>query len=220
MRTKTLLLTAALSAAGIVSSMAQAGAVYSVNAVGYVNTTLVPGFNLISNPLTASDNTIAGLFGTQLPDGSLVYKYTGTGYVTAQYDELGGGFIPAAAASTTVTPGEGVFVRIPGTANVTVTFVGEVMQGNLSNPIPAGFSIRSSQVPQEGTAADLGFPAADGDTIYQYESTRATPGYYTSLYDELSGSWSPALKTLKVGEAVFVRKVAPANWTRTFSVNG
>ena len=47
MRTKTLLLTAALSAAGIASSMAQ---VYSVNAVGYVNTPLVTGFNLISNP--------------------------------------------------------------------------------------------------------------------------------------------------------------------------
>jgi len=221
MRTKTLLLTAALSAAGIVSSMAQAGAVYSVNAVGYVNTTLVPGYNLISNPLIAANNTIQSLFGTQLPDGSLVYKYNGTGYVTAQYDELSGGFIPAAAASTTVMPGEGVFVRIGGTAPVTVTFVGEVPQGAASNQtIPAGFSIRSSTVPQEGTVADLQFPAADGDTVYQYESTRAVPGYYTSIYDELSGTWSPALKSLKVGEAVFVRKAASATWTRNFSVNG
>ena len=41
MRTKTLLLTAALCAAGIATSKAQ---VYSVNAVGYVNTALVKAF--------------------------------------------------------------------------------------------------------------------------------------------------------------------------------
>ena len=47
MRTKTLLLTAALAAAGVVSSMAQ---VYSVNSVGYVNLTLPNGFSMIANP--------------------------------------------------------------------------------------------------------------------------------------------------------------------------
>jgi hypothetical protein len=190
--------------------------VYSVNAVGYVNTTLVPGFNLISNPLdNKSGNSVANVFGTQLPFGSTVYKYTGTGYITMLYDDLTGW--PATATSTTVMPGEGMFVRVPGAANVTVTFVGDVMQGTLSNPVPAGFSIRSSQVPQEGTATALQFPEADGDTIYQYESTRAVPGYYTSLRD--FGVWTPPLKTLKVGEAFFVRKAAAGNWTRTFNVN-
>jgi hypothetical protein len=76
MRTKTLLLTAALSAAGVATSMAQ-GAVYSVNAVGYVNTPLVAGFNLVSNPLNntaANGNTIESLF-AGVPDGTQVYKF-------------------------------------------------------------------------------------------------------------------------------------------------
>ena len=208
MRTKTLLLTAALSAAGIASSMAQ---VYSVNAVGYVNTDLVPGFNLISNPLIASDNTIAGLFGTSLPEGSIVYKYNGTGFTTAQFTF--GTFV--ANGDVTVEPGEGMFVRVG--SPVTITFVGEVPQGDLSVEVPAGFSIRSSIVPQAGTVEELGFPAAEGDTIYQYESEREVPGYYTSQYN--FGTWNPALKPLEVGEAVFVRTGASKNWTRSFSVN-
>ena len=48
MRTKTLLLTAALSAAGIATSMAQ---VYSANAVGYVNKLIPTGFSMIANPV-------------------------------------------------------------------------------------------------------------------------------------------------------------------------
>src|SRR6478672_7317898 len=46
MRTKTLLLTAALAAVGVSSSMAQ---VYSVNVVGYVNKSVPKGFYMLAN---------------------------------------------------------------------------------------------------------------------------------------------------------------------------
>jgi len=215
MRTKTLLLTAALSAAGIATSMAQ---VYSVNAVGYVNTPLVPGFNLISNPLdnksSANGNSVANLFGTQLPVNSIVYKFNNGTFVGGifTYDEFEG-WVPPAATTTLVPPGEGVFVRTPAAA--TVTFVGDVPQGALSNPIPAGFSIRASQVPQAGTVVALQFPAAEGDAIYQYDETRAVK-YAISQYE--FGEWSP-VPSLKVGEAIFVRTGAAKAWTRTFNVN-
>jgi hypothetical protein len=212
MRTKTLLLTAALSAAGIATSMAQ---VYSVNAVGYVNTALVPGFNLISNPLdNKSGNNIANLFGTQFGQSATVYKFnsaTGT-YQTIAFDDLGGW--PPAASTTTIMPGEGAFVRV-NTA-VTITFVGDVPQGNLTQPIPVGFSIQASQVPQAGnvTAAPFNFPSAVGDTIYQFLPTQT---YQTAAFDDLSG-WSRAVN-LKVGEAFFLRATQARNWTRTFNVN-
>src|SRR5947207_10303632 len=48
MRTKTLLLTAALAAAGAASAMAQN--VYSVNAVGYANVSVPSGFSMIACP--------------------------------------------------------------------------------------------------------------------------------------------------------------------------
>jgi len=213
MRTKTLLLTAALAAAGIASSMAQA--VYSVNAVGYVNTVLKPGFNLVSNPLTAADNKISTLFGTSLPNNSRVYKFNGTTYDIATYSTLLGWTGPGAAL--TVTPGEGVFVQNGGAADVTVTFVGEVPQGPASNTtIPAGFSIRSSAVPQAGTATDLAFPAANNDRIYKWSNSPA--GYTTYNFSTLLG-WTPTVPSVGVGEAFFVRMGAQTAWNRNFSVN-
>jgi len=216
MRTKTLLLTAALAAAGIASSMAQA--VYSVNAVGYVNTTLKPGYNLVSNPLTATDQTIKALFAS-LPAGTQVFKYNGTSFTTASKDDFTGEYLPPTAANLTVAPGEGVFVALPaGTPDQTVTFVGEVPQGAASNQtVPAGLSIRSSTVPQTGLVTDLQFPGAPGDQIFKFNST--TQGYTTYSFDDFSGTWLPSVPTINVGEAVFVNKVAAAAWNRNFSVN-
>jgi hypothetical protein len=216
MRTKTLLLTAALSAAGVATSMAQ-GAVYSVNAVGYVNTSLVAGYNLISNPLdnkSANGNSIANLF-AGVPDGTQVFKFENGAFVSTAFDEIVGGWDPADVAAKTVLPGDGVFVRVNGPT--TITFVGEVPQGNLVNPLPAGLSIKSSMVPQAGTAADLGLQGADGDQLYQW--VPANQAYATSTFDSIVGGWDPALGQLKVGEAFFLRKAAAGTWNRTFSVN-
>jgi hypothetical protein len=227
MRTKTLLLTAALSAAGVATSMAQS-TVFSVNAVGYVNTVIPKnnnnqkqGFALISNPLTATDNSIGALFkgGIQgaIPDGLQVYKFNGTGFTIASYDELSSAFTPASAAAVTVVPGEGVFVRNPSNVDITVTFVGEVPQGTLKNPVPKGLSIRSSMVPQSGTAAALGYTGTVNDQIYQYKT--ATQTYGISTLDEFSNQWTPPLGTLNVGEAIFIRAQAATSWDRTFNVN-
>ena len=223
MRTKTLLLTAALSAAGIATSMAQ---VYSVNAVGYVNTTLVPGFNLVSNPLdNKTGNTIANLFGTGIaggpPDGLIVYYFNATtdSYVTALYDGLLQAWSPAAAGNQAVVPGEGVFVFNPNAGNVTATFVGEVPQGSLANPLPQGFSIKASQVPQAGTITALGYgdDAVDGDIIYKWNS--ATDVYSSHVYDGLLTAWTPTEPIIAVGEAFFLFKAAAGTWDRDFNVN-
>jgi hypothetical protein len=222
MRTKTLLLTAALSAAGIATSMAQ---VYSVNAVGYVNTTLVPGFNLVSNPLNnTTGNTIQNLFGTgiqgTIPNGTTVYWFIpGTGFDLVAYDDLDAAFSPAAKAAEVIAPGEGVFVRNPGTTPLTVTFVGEVPQGTLSHAVPAGFSIQASEVPQEGNATDLAIPGAPNDVIYLFDE--AIQNYETPrIFDELDNAWSPPLRNIQVGEAFFyLNRGAAKTWNRTFSVN-
>ena len=73
MRTKTLLLTAALVAAGVVSSQAE---VFSVNAVGYVNVPLVAGFTMIANPLNNGNNNLNTIL--PLPDsadGTVIYRF-------------------------------------------------------------------------------------------------------------------------------------------------
>jgi len=202
--------------------------VFSVNAVGYVNTTLVPGFSLVSNPLNnTTGNTIQNLFGTgitgAIPEGLTVYWFIpGTGFDLVQYDTLFNQFEPAAKASEVIAPGEGVFVKNPAATPVTVTFVGEVPQSGaspLSHPVPAGFSIQASEVPQEGNQTLLNIPGQPGDVIYLFDE--ATQSYETArTFDELFGTWDPPLRNILVGEAFFyLNRGAADTWTRTFQVN-
>ena len=144
MRTKTLLLTAALTAAGVASSMAQ---VYSINAVGYVNKPIPNGFSIIANPLTAtpaSANELKNLIPAP-PLGTTVYLFRGGNFVICAFntDDFG---VNAWDTNPTMLPGEGAFIYNPS-SSFTVTFVGEVAQstaGPLVNPLPSGFSLRSS----------------------------------------------------------------------------
>ena len=214
MRTKALLCAAAL-AAGAVTSMAQSN-VYSLNVVGYVNTTLAGGgtlgkFQMIANPLNTTNNTIGSLM-PSAPDGTVLYKFNGTSFDIAT--SLGGWDHP----EFTLKPGEGAIVNSPN--NWTNTFVGEVLQGTLANPYPAGFSIRASQIPLAGTLTALQLPASqlqDGDVVYQFNTT--TQAY--DIYTLLGGSWvgGPLTEpTLAVGEALWLQPQAGGTWNQTFTV--
>jgi len=220
MRTKALLLAAAFAAAGVATSMAQ---VYSVNAVGYVNVALKPGFTLVSNPLNAADNTMGNLFkniqGT-IPGGLSVYKWDNAlnTFKSVSWDEFDLKFAPAEDAAVTVVPGEGAFVFNPGSTDLTLTFVGEVVQGPTSTPLPRGFSMKSSVVPQAGKPDAFGLPAVPGDSLNRYNTT--TKNYDSYGFDEFDLKWVPDLPVIPVGEAFFYfRAGAATNWTRNFDVN-
>lgn len=210
MRNKAFLLTAALGAFCADSAMAQ---VYSVNAVGYINVTAPKGFSMIANQLDAGagNNTVGKLF-AGVPDGTTLYKYTGTGYVINGYSEVLGDWDDPAM---TLVPGEGAWINNPTQAAITITFVGEVKQGALVNSIPAGFAIRSSIVPQSGQLDTvLGFPAAEGDTVYFYRNG----SYQISAYSDALGEWdTPPVPA--VGESFWTKVSAAKDWNRQFSVN-
>jgi hypothetical protein len=211
MRTKTLYLTALLGAVSIATSVAQT--VYSVNAVGYVNVTLVPGYNLIANPLVAETNTVAVLFDAA-PNGTVVYKFNATtaAYVSTTKNKITGKWNDTALS---LLPGEGAFVKNVATTNVVITFVGEVMQGTLTNSLPVGYSIASSQVPQADTLDNLSFPKVKGDAVYKFVSG----AYQTFSVNKITGNWSPSVPSAAVAESFFVKKAVASDWTRTFSVN-
>jgi len=209
MRTK-LLAAAAILAAGLATSVAQSN-VYSLNVVGYVNVDLPVGFTLVANPLNATNNGI----NTVLPDvpvGSLLYKYTGSFGSPAEFFGVGVGW----DNNLTLAPGEGAFIQVPSAR--TVTFVGEVMQGNLTNSLPAGFSLRASMVPQSaGLSSVLGYPATAGDLIYLFN--KATQSYVGGVYESFGGNlWDPSEPAPGVGESFWVSKAAAANWIRNFTV--
>jgi len=208
MRTKTLLLVAAVGAAGSLALNAQ---VYSVNAVGYVNVTVPAGqLACLCVPLDpGAANTVADLL-PGLPDGSVVYKFD----PASGFDINSLTFGMWSDPSMTLVPGEGFFLLNGGTEDVTITFVGEVPQGTLTIDLPAGFSLVGSKVPQAGAVStDLGLPVEDGDTVYTFDPAT---GYVISSFT--FGMWPGGEPEVDVAEGFWVSKVNPATWTREFSI--
>lgn len=227
MRTKTLLLTAALGAAGIATSMAQ---VYSVNAVGYVNVAITNKsavnytFAIVANPLNGTNNNINTVVPT-VPDGTLAFFFRGTpaGFDTTEtFLGVGVGWLPG---TTTVNPGEAFFVALPSGVPgsvTTLTFVGEVPQGNLTNSLPAGFSLAASIVPQAGGVTSvLGLSNPNlGDLVFLFD--RATQNYLdAATYLGPEVGWLPSEPSLGVAEGFwyFNTGASSLNWGRTFNVN-
>jgi hypothetical protein len=201
MRTKTLIIASALVAAGIVTSAAQ---VFSVNVVGYVNVTVPAGFSMIANPLNNTEgNTLSNLI--PAPEfGTTVYRWNG-----ATFD--GSSFLGAWIPDFEVNPGQGLFIELASAS--TLTFVGEVNQGELVVNLPAGFEIISNTVPAEETLTEMGIPAEFGDTAFFFRD-----GNYDTSASFL-GAWIPDTVGPRVGEAFWIQKGAAATWSRTFNVN-
>lgn len=210
MRTK-VLLGAAVLAAGLASSVAQ---VYSLNVVGYYNVTVPAnnGYFMIANQLKAGTNTLQGLLPV-VPAGCQFFKYSG-GYAAATWDDLSGAW----DTDFPIPVGEGGMFKNITASPLTLTFVGEVEQGSLTNTVPIGNSIRASMVPQEGKLlTDLGLAGEPNDQVYVYNG-----GYAASSWDDLSNDWDvPGGPTIKVGQGFFYKKAAggtKTTWVRNFTV--
>jgi len=206
--------------------------VYSLNAVGYINVTLQPGFQIIANQLNTTNNNLSPLLDSQLGDGFHdgleFFKFNGSSYTTLVTDSLSTPPWDGPATSTTLNPGEAVFVYNSYSTNITITFVGTVLQGSLTNTLGKGFSLASSIVPQAGRLdVDLGLTEVDGDEIFQYNQT--SKSYVTYVGDSLNlpaAPWDapggyPANPTVAVGGGFFYYTAVTGGnpWIRSFSVN-
>jgi len=211
-----MLITAALTAAGALTSMAQ---VYSVNSVGYTNLTIPKGFSMIANQLNASpDNTIGTILPAP-PNNTFIFKFNGSSFDS--YNFVDGTWDDP---SPTLGPGEGCFISVdPNFAptGFTATFVGEVSASKtISMPLAGGFSIVSSPVPQSGLNIDgappagLGFPTANGDMVFRFT------GLSFNSYDYEDGAWTDDNDPQpNIGESFFIYTGAGHTaWTRNFSV--
>jgi len=215
MKTKTLLLTTLLALAGSASLLAQSN-VYSLNVVGYVNVPVLANkFQMIANPLKNGTNDLNTILSTNVPEDTTIYKFVNGSYLSPSSFITGFGW----DYNFDLNPGEGAFVRSPVATNL--TFVGEVVTSS-TNPIPVGFSMKGSVVPQSTNVTALQFPAGEDDTIYQYNPSANT---YFSPVSYIPGfGWDGATTNgpvLAVGEAVFVFRQAKngsTNWVRNFVI--
>jgi hypothetical protein len=225
-----MILSGVIAALASASLMAQ---VYSLNAVGYINVTIPTGFSIMTDQLYATNQTtpqyISPLLDAQLGSGSYdgvqIYKFNNVSqsYTTFSVDSLSSPpYDGGNAAATTLNPGEAVFVYNPFPP-FTLTFVGQVPQGNLTNTLLPGFNLVGSVVPQAGALdTALGLTEIDGDQVYTFDPVK---GYTTYSGDSLSsppwdGGPGGAAPTVIVGQGFFYRAASGRQlWVRSFSVN-
>jgi hypothetical protein len=192
------------------------GGVISVNAVGYVNLRLLPGLTLIANPLLYPTNTVS-FWWPQAPDGAQVLKWVpDVGYEVSTYDAVAGMW---SNPDFDISMGQGFFFRNTSSEPIIHTFVGEVLQGRLVNPLAAGLSLEGPLVPQAGSINTVHqIPGQPDDEIRLYVNDGMGGGdYINSIYTSSEG-WVPDL-ILGVAEGFWIQKQQPEDWVRYFWVN-
>lgn len=221
MRTKALILGAALLAAGVATSMAQSN-VYSVNVVGYVNVTVPAGdFALICNPLLGTSNDFNTLL-TGFPiTTTKVYEWSPGGQAFVIYTKRATGF--SGYDGHAILPGEGFFVLNNAGSAISNTFVGQVMQGTNSVPYLSGgsFSLVSSPAPLSGgIETTLGFPAVPNDKLYQWSI--GSQAYVIATRHSVWGGGEPQIgidPNIGPAEGFFYTSTAGGTWNQVFTVH-
>lgn len=225
MRTKALILSAAMVAAGALSSQAQS--VYSVNVVGYVNQPVQANkFYLINNPLDLSasgGNAVSNVLPITDPnwDSTTIYLFQ-AGALNPVETYIGGfGWYPG---TNVLAPGQGYYVY-PGT-NGTLTFTGTVVT-NSSQILGAGFNLVSSAFPISTNLVGIGLQGVDSDTIYRFDPVGQSlndlitfiGGY--GWYDGNANNGGPTNgPNVNVGEAFFYYNAnTPNTWTQSFTIH-
>jgi hypothetical protein len=189
--------------------------------IGYYNITLAPGWNLLANQLLQANSNANFVLQGSPVDGSLLYRFNPAtqSYYDAGTYISGVGWYPRSGNTNdsvlNLPLGEGFFIWTP--QSWVVTFVGEVAQGSLTNPIPANYSLKASMVPQAGDVNSLGFPKAPNDQVWRWGNGQSIT-YTNYTFDEFDLVWYPTVPAVRVGEGFFSFKLAATNWVRNFTV--
>jgi len=184
--------------------------VYSANVIGYASVSLPPGFSIITNPFDSSA-TVEDTF-KKWPDGTSLNRFDTRLFRLVENAIKAGKWL---APGEKLLRGEGAIFFNPTSDYKMASFVGEVRQGNLSAPVPSGFSLRASLVPQAGNLVeDLGFPIAEGDVIHLFD--REQQKYFLHPYRD--GKWPAGPPVVAVGEAFWVAKSESRNWVQNLII--
>lgn len=222
-------------------AFATSAAPFSDNTVGYVKVTVpANGFALLGVPLSGTNNLLNTTI--RLPDGydgTTAFRYDATvqNYRDAiQWIEGFGWFSPTDPAPT-VNPGEGIWIRNIAANPLNFIFVGGVVQGTYSVPVPGEnrLNLASSAVPRAANLGDtvtgtppgtLGFPAADGDCVFVFDVAAQK---YKDIYCYFPGfGWfsaneddpGPLGPFIPVATGFWTQVTGPGKiWDQSFSVD-
>jgi len=180
------------------------GATFSESVIGYAAVSLPPGHSMISNPFVGKQ-TVGELF-CQWPNGTQLSRFDPTLFKLVENRVQQGKWT---RPDTRMAHGEGVLFFNPTSDYKSATFVGEVLAGRQSIPVPSGFCIRGSLLPLPGALDELEFPLQDGDVIHLFDRERQK--YVLHPFE--GGAWSNGPAVIGVGESFWVAKSKPATWS-------
>jgi len=222
MKIKTLAIAAATLAVGAITSQAQ---VYSQNIVGYVNVSLVPGFNFVANQLdldgSGTNNTVQSVIGTNLPTStSKVLAWDIPSQTFKTITLFGSGWSSGTAGpivKNALQPGGGVFVQVAVATNITI--VGQVLPPATNNTVYNSiFQITSYRWPVSGfltTNFNYVPNAPIGSSVDQVLQWNPTSQVFVT-HKKFAGSWSGGSPNLGVGEPFFFIPNQTTTWTNSF----
>lgn len=212
---KKLLMTVAVlaCAASIVSAQTT-----SANIVGYnKDVSAAAGVHISGMQFDNPTNNPTTVFGDQLPLGSKIYKWTGSGYQIAEYTSV---FVPFVGptikwdSDPTLGNADGFWVEVPSAA--TATLSGEVpSDDSITNSIAIGVSMLSYPYPVDRVVTNLGFNPTVGDKIYVWTGSGYTISEYTSVFVPFVGptiKWDNETLPVAVGQGFWYEAAGAQTW--------
>jgi|GEM_PF-474798 len=164
--------------------------VYGNDLIAYLRFPMLPGYNLVGNPIVAPDQTLNALIPVA-PDGAMMLFPAGNGFETYYYDALLPGWVNEQFQPSTrvwrTLEGAYFYNPLPLGQNFAISLIGKMPQGEISVSIPPGKSILTLPIPSEPSMVFSGFPAAPGDKLWTFENYLQTfwPHVFTNA------EWSP-----------------------------
>jgi hypothetical protein len=224
MRTKTLLLSAAAIAAGLVSVQAQSN-VFSANVVGYVSTVIKGNglFTLVANPLDDGNGNQLTNIVASLPNKSSVQVWDPVN----QTFILSGKALGNWSTNFPILPGTGFFVKNGGVPDITNVFVGSIAVpngGSNSVSLPSGtFVLLGGTVPYSGALSDaysvtslnLGATLPNKSSIQVWDPASQT----FVLSGKALGNWSSNI-VINPGQGAFIKNggATATNWVESLQL--
>jgi hypothetical protein len=179
------------------------------SASGFYGFDLAPGLNLVGLQLEANPGAKVSLLFPEVPEGTEIYQIE-NGQFTTNIFRRG----QWTRSDDTLNVGEGLFLKNPASTSVAATIAGTILQGDLTNAIPAGLSIQSAIIPRAGRLTqDLGLKLSVFDNVYLF--TNGILQTFTFLPD---GSWRPYEPKVGVGQGLIINASKPLNWVIHFSL--
>ena len=207
----------------LVSALAYAQEVTSVNAVGYIKADQEPDTFALKKAdfeqLDGGTNVIGDVLDpTTLPSGTKVYTWDAMAqqYNTVVETVVTFGGTRWNPGTTVLERGMSYWLSIPNTAPSTVeyTVLGEVPEdGTIDVILSPGYSFVAYPYPTEMSITNAGFPAASGDKVYYWDG-----GWQSETYVTFGGArWSPGGLTFTYGQGFLYNStdVSPKTWTVT-----